>query len=251
MPRLRIIGRGRAGGSLAGAVSGTRWDVVELRGRGHSVTDAASGVDLVVIATPDDVIADISRSIEPESHTVIAHMAGSLGLGVLAGHERQAAIHPLVALPDPQHGAIRLRDSAWFATAGDPLASELVADLGGREFAVADEDRALYHCAAVIASNHLVAVLGQAERIGRLANVPFEALMDLVMATVRNVDELGPVAALTGPAARGDDATIERHVAALPDHERPCYEAMVGEARRLAAQARAATDAGSGSGETL
>ncbi len=145
-------------------------------------------------------------------------------------------MHPLVALPDSERGAERLRSGVWFATAGDPLISELVAELGGHEFTIADEARAGYHAAAAIASNHLVALLGQAERVGATAGVPFEALMALVRATVHNVDELGPAAALTGPAARGDNDTIDRHRAALANDELAAYDALVAEARRLAGE---------------
>jgi predicted short-subunit dehydrogenase-like oxidoreductase (DUF2520 family) len=98
---------------------------------------------------------------------------------------------------------------------------------------VADEDRAAYHAAAAIASNHLVALLGQAERVAASAGVPFEAYLDLVQATVDNVRALGPAAALTGPAARGDRATLDRHRAALAPDERAAYDTMVELARRL------------------
>ena len=118
--------------------------------------------------------------------------------------------------------------------AGDDLARRVVADLGGRPFEVADDKRALYHASAVVASNHLVALLGQAERIAAQAGVPFEALLDLVGSTLANVVELGPASALTGPAARGDTATIRRHVEALDETERVAYEVMAGEAARLA-----------------
>ncbi len=233
MRSVRIIGGGRAGGALAGALDGSSWDVVEVLGRGD-VGGAAEAVDLVVIATPDDAIADVARSVRPSVTTVVAHLAGSRGLDDLRPHPRRAAMHPLVALPDPERGAELLRSGVWFATAGDLLISELVAELGGQEFTIADEDRASYHAAAAIASNHLVAVLGQAERIGATAGLPFEALMALVRATVDNVAELGPAAALTGPAARGDDETVERHRAALAPDELAAYDALVAEARRLA-----------------
>jgi predicted short-subunit dehydrogenase-like oxidoreductase (DUF2520 family) len=228
-----VIGAGRAGGSLLGALVAAGWRSAGTLGRGDPVVDAASGVDLLVIATPDGVIADVASAVRPEPGTVVAHLAGSLGLEVLAPHPRRAALHPLVAMPSPELGAARLRDGAWFAVAGDRLAVRVVEDLGGRWFEVADEHRALYHAAAVIASNHLVALLGQVERVAAVAGVPFEAYLDLVRATVRNVAELGPAAALTGPAARGDRETIGRHLAALPADEREAYEAMVRAARRL------------------
>ncbi len=58
--------------------------------------------------------------------------------------------------------------------------------------------------------------------------------MDLSRAAVDDVARLGPAAALTGPAARGDWATLERHRRALAPEERPGYNAGVALANRLA-----------------
>ena len=175
----------------------------------------------------------MAAAVDPDRGAVVAHLAGSLGTDVLRGHPRRAALHPLVALPDPETGARRLAGGAWFAVAGDPLVRRVVTDLGGRWFTVADEHRAAYHAAAAIASNHLVALLGQAERVAATAGVPLAAYLDLVRATVDNVAELGPSAALTGPVARGDWATVARHREALDPDELEAYDALVRAARRL------------------
>jgi predicted short-subunit dehydrogenase-like oxidoreductase (DUF2520 family) len=177
-------------------------------------------------------VGAVARQVEPVPGTVVAHLAGSLGLDVLAPHPRRGSVHPLVALPDAEVGSARLT-GAWFALAGDPIVRSVVDSLGGRWFTVADEDRAAYHAAACIASNHLVALLGQAERVGASAGVPREAFLDLVRATVENVAALGPERALTGPAARGDVETLDRHRAALDPTEVAAYDAMVALARRL------------------
>ena len=222
---------------MATALAAVRWRVEPILHRrtpASEVAAAADNVDLVLIATPDAAISGVAASIEPAA-AVVAHLCGSLGLAAVAPHPRRAAIHPLTALPNPEIGARRLRAGCWFAVAGDPIARQAVADLGGRAFEVADRDRAAYHAAAVVASNHLVALLGQAQRIAASAGVPFAALMELVGATVDNVAELGPAGALTGPAARGDEATISRHLAAIEPGERPVYQALAQEARRLAA----------------
>jgi predicted short-subunit dehydrogenase-like oxidoreductase (DUF2520 family) len=235
---VRVVGPGRAGSALSTALAAVGWSIAEPVRRGGDLTVAAEGVDLLVLATPDVVIAEVARAVTPVEGTVVAHLAGSLGLDVLAQHPRRAAVHPLVSLPDAEVGARRLRSGAWFAVAGDPpdalaLVEALVADLGGRSFTVADADRAAYHAAAAIASNHLVALLGQVERVAAGAGVPFEAYLDLVRVTLDNVAEMGPAAALTGPVARGDWATVERHRAALPADELVAYDAMVAAARRL------------------
>lgn len=228
---MRIIGGGRAGGALALALDALDgWRVDDVLGRDDDLAAAGDGVDLLVISTPDSSIADVAAMVAP-GDAAVGHMAGSLGLDVLAPHPRRVGLHPLVPLPDAEVGARRLL-GAWWAVAGDPLGVAMVEALGGRWFAVADDQRAAYHGAACIASNHLVALLGQVERLAGGAGVPLDAYLDLVRATIDNVGQLGPSAAITGPAIRGDDATLDRHrsaLAALPhgEVERAAYEALV------------------------
>jgi predicted short-subunit dehydrogenase-like oxidoreductase (DUF2520 family) len=155
-------------------------------------------------------------------------------MDVLAPHPRRASVHPLVTLPEPRSGADRLLAGGYFAVAGDPLALDLVAALGGRTFTVPDEARVAYHVAACLAANHVVALLGQVERVAGEAGVPLEAFLTLARGAVDDVGAVGPARALTGPVARGDLATVERHRAALDPAERPAYDALVDLAQRLA-----------------
>jgi len=234
MTRVRIIGHGRAGGSLATALSRAGWDVLPMLGRTDDLGGAAHDTDLLLIATPDQAIAEVAGLVEPSAHSVVAHLSGSAGLRPLVAHPRRAVLHPLVALPDAERGAERLV-GAWFGLAehGDPLVAEVVASLRGRVVRVAETGWARYHAAAVIASNHLVALLGQAERVATSVGAPLEAFLDLARGSLADVADLGPRAALTGPVRRGDEATVARHLDALPEDERPAYQAMAREAARL------------------
>ena len=119
--RLRVIGPGRAGTSLERALAAAGWDVATALGRGDDLLDAAAGVDLLVLATPDAAVAEVAAMVRPAPATVVAHLAGSLGVAVLAPHTRRAAIHPLRSLPAP---GTDLR-GAWFAVAGDPVAARV------------------------------------------------------------------------------------------------------------------------------
>jgi len=233
---VRIIGRGRAGSSLAGAIEALEvWSIDGVLGRDGDVAGAAAGVDLLVLAVPDAAVAEVAASIEPVPTTVVAHLSGSLGLAPLASHARRAVLHPLVSLPDPMIGAARLGGGAWFGLAadGDPLAADLVALLGGHAITVAEADWARYHAAAAIAANHLVGLLGQVERVADSIGLPLVAYLDLARGAVDNVGALGPAAALTGPVARGDETTLARHRAALPPDEVAAYDAGVALCRRL------------------
>lgn len=227
----RIIGPGRAGGALAAALSGAGWRVDGPLGRDHDPATATAGARVVLLAVPDGDVAGLAASLAP-GDAVVAHVAGSLGLDVLAPHQRVASVHPLVSLPDADLGARRLA-GAWFAVAGDPVAAEVVDALGGRSVAVADEDRTTYHAAAAVAANHLVALLGQVERLARQVGVPLEAYLELARGALDNVADVGPASALTGPVARGDSATVARHLAAIPEDERTTYAVLAEAAQRL------------------
>lgn len=235
VPRVRIVGAGRAGRSFALAFERVGWTVAGVLGRSDDVGEAAAGVDLVLLAVPDGALAAVAAAIRPDERCVVAHCSGACTLDVLAPHRRRAAIHPLMTLPTPELGAERLLAGAWFAVAGDPIAAEAAAAFAGHAVHVADTavDRARYHAAACIAANHLVALLGQVERVAALAGVPLAAYEALARAALDHAVTLGPRAALTGPVARGDWATVEAHRAALPDDERPGYDAGVALATRL------------------
>ena len=197
-----LVGPGRAGSSLARALERLGWSQTEVYGRFDDPAPAAIDVELCIVATPDDAIATVAGMIEP-GDAVVMHLSGATPLTALGSH-RAAALHPLVALPDPERGAELLR-TAWFAVAGDPLATELAEKLSGLLFEMVDDDRPLYHAAAVVASNHVVALLGQAERIAAEIGVPFEALVALVEATVESARGEPSVCTLVYDTVRLED----------------------------------------------
>ena len=93
-----------------------------------------------------------------------------------------------------------------------------------------------------MASNHLVAMLGQVERLAASCGVPFAAFWPLVRAAVDNAFMVGPASALTGPIERGDLSTVEGHLAALDPGERDAYRALAREAARLTGRRDTALD---------
>lgn len=233
MSTIRIIGPGRAGRSLARALRSVGWDVPPILGRDDDLSGAARGADALVLAVPDEAIGEAAAAVVPERRTVVVHLAGSLGPDVLLPHPRRAALHPLVALPDEETGAARLRAGVTFAVAGDPFAASVARALGGTPVEVPDDARAEYHAAAAIAANHVVALLGQVERVARGAGLSLDAFLPLARAAVEDAGRLGPARALTGPVARGDWQTVARHVRALAPEERSGYLAGVELARVL------------------
>lgn len=231
------MGRGRCGHAFAEALSQRGWNVDDPYGRGD-LRAVTHDVDLVLICVTDAAIAEVAASLDPQPGTVVAHVSGAQGLPPVAAHPRHGALHPLVSIPPAPHGAPRLLDAATFAWAGDPLLLEVISDLGGTPIEVRDEDRAGYHAAAAVASNHLVVLMAQVERVAARAGVPLSAFRGLVAGTLDNIAELGCAAALTGPAARGDEETVERHRRAIGPDELEMYDVMAHGAKALSALVR-------------
>jgi predicted short-subunit dehydrogenase-like oxidoreductase (DUF2520 family) len=235
---FRIVGPGRAGSALSLALARRGWVPLDPRRRGDDLWDAGRGADVVVIATPDAVIAQVAQAVVAQPDTTVLHLSGALGPRALLPHQRAAAVHPLVSIPDAETGARVLAQGLWFGVTstetGRARAREMVEVLGGRWLDIPARQRTAYHAAACVASNHLVVVLAQAARLAEAAGVPFGALEQLVRETAENAFRSGPAAALTGPAARGDRATVESHRVLLSGEDLDLYDTLSRAAARLA-----------------
>lgn len=212
--RITVIGAGRAGSAIA----------ARLRERGVAV---GGGGDLRLLCVPDRAIAEVARSIG--GGPWVAHVSGGTPLEALDPHRRRFSVHPLQTLTLTR-GPEQL-DGAWGAVTaetgeGHARATWLAQTLGLRPFTLADSDRALYHAGASIASNFLVTLYRAAAELLEKAHVPPAALVPLMQRTIDTGFEL------TGPIARGDRETIERHRAALrATRLAPLYDALAAATR--------------------
>lgn len=241
---VAVVGAGRVGTAVAVLLRDAGHRIVAVSGRRETksraaaylqavtVTDGASaarGAELVLLGVPDDAIAAVAQGLAEDEALHdgqwVAHLAGASGLeelaAVRAAGARRLAIHPLQTLPDVDRAMERIPGSTIAVTADDEegyaLGERLAHDLRGKPFRLPDERRPLYHAAAVFASNYLIATVALGEQLFGTAGVPDPqgATLALVRATVDNLAEMGPGAALTGPAVRGDAGTISKNLEAL------------------------------------
>jgi predicted short-subunit dehydrogenase-like oxidoreductase (DUF2520 family) len=182
----------------------------------------------IVIAVSDQAIGEVAEQLARAGggSGIALHTCGAHGAGLLAPLGRAGlacgVCHPLQTVASPAQGVTALPGSS-FLVDGDPAAREWGADivrrLGGRMLRVPPDRRVLYHAAAVLASNCVVALLAASAAALSRAGVPEEeclaALGPLVRTSVDNALALGPVDALTGPIRRGDAATVRAHLEAL------------------------------------
>lgn len=190
---------------------------------------AAKQADYLLITTPDDRIESVCSSIVSGSCVrgkKIFHMSGAGGLDLLASAARAgasvASIHPLQSFSSIT-GAIQNIPGSYFGVTAAPgskkISVAIVRDLQGIPIPVTPAQKPLYHAAACMASNYLVTLMSVVERIylsiGFSEKDAHKAYLPLVYGSLKNIDQLGCVKALTGPIARGDAGTIQKHVRAL------------------------------------
>jgi predicted short-subunit dehydrogenase-like oxidoreductase (DUF2520 family) len=237
---LVVVGRGRVGGSIARAA-----DAIGMPVRIVSRDDAVDTAGAILLCVPDDAIADVCARIAVDSPLLVGHVSGASTLDVLAAARDRGAstfsLHPLQTFADDETtvsgtpAAIAGSDEGALS-----FARSLAAALGMRSFEVPEESRAAYHAAAAMASNLLIALEeSAAELVERLGiEDARELLAPLVLRSAANWAERGP-AALTGPIARGDRATVERHRAALAENAPdllPVYDALAARAEAIAGE---------------
>lgn len=258
LPPIVVIGRGRVGGSLASAAAVAGLDVRQV-GR-EDVDAGCAEAEIALICVPDGEIVAVAERIARHAPglRLVGHTSGATGLEALAPCVAAGAtpfsLHPLQTIPDDRSP---LSGAPAAVAASDPHAlatvTVLVEALGMRPFAIEDEARAAYHAAASIASNFLVALEESAAALLGKAGVesPRELLAPLVLRSAANWAERGGEA-LTGPIARGDRATVERHLEALRERAPellPLYESLAERTRELAALRSAALAAEPQSGQ--
>lgn len=238
---IGILGAGRLGGSLAAALARAGYPVRAVASRapasaarvaalaaGARVLDAAAlaaACDLVFITTGDAAVPVVAATTPWRPGQTVAHCSGVLSLDALdPARDAGAAVasfYPMQTFagepaPADWEGitvALEGGDADRARLAG------LAAALGARTLTLEPEQKALYHAAAVMLSNYTVALMSASARLwqalGFERTAAVAALLPLLRGTERNLARHGLPGALTGPIARGDVETIERHVRAL------------------------------------
>jgi predicted short-subunit dehydrogenase-like oxidoreductase (DUF2520 family) len=230
LERCAIVGAGRLGHALAAALRDAGLEVEGPLGRG-----ARPEAPVVLLTVPD---GEIRAAAEATPAQLIGHCSGATTLEVF-GDREGFSLHPLMTVT--QGGASFAGAGCAVAGTSDralELARGLAQALQMTAVEVTDEDRAAYHAAASIAANFLVTLEGAAERLAATAGVPRELLVPLARAALENWAANGAEQALTGPVARGDEATIARQREAIeqraPDLVE-AFDALVAASRVLAA----------------
>lgn len=267
---LNIVGAGHVGRALGRlfAAHGA-FDIQDLLTRSHaSALDAAAFIgagrpvqgigalqsaQVWMLAVGDDQIGPVSSALAQRGlldGAVVFHCSGARSSADLdgGGAAFKASVHPVRSFADPSAVASSFAGT-FCGIEGQPQALAVLGPafeaIGARLVPIDAAAKTVYHAASVFASNYLVTVLDAAlrayEAAGIAPDVARELARPLASETLSNVLRMGPEAALSGPIARGDEATVARQQAALDTWHAPSgalYEALAQATRDIARRKR-------------
>jgi len=202
--------------------------------------DVSRSADILFITPCDTAIQEVVDTLATRqafhNGQVVVHMSGAQSSEILDKAKEFGAqvlsVHPLQSFANLE-GATQNLPGSIFSIEGDKTAFDaavcIVESLGGEYFFIDRKAKPLYHAGACVVSNYLVTLIDMGvkllESTGIPANMASRALWPLIHGTVRNIENIGIPRALTGPVARGDISTVEKHL--------DCMEEMAPELVKL------------------
>jgi predicted short-subunit dehydrogenase-like oxidoreductase (DUF2520 family) len=240
LEKIGFIGAGKVGTALAVLLSRKGYKVTSVfdqnalaagslatQIKGCRVMDSAqqtvNAAQIIFITTPDSVIPVIADTMKWQRGQGVIHCSGADSTAVLAPAKTAgamaAAFHPLQTFAGAKEAMENIPGSTFAIEAEEPLLGTLkkmATDLRGNWITLSADDKAAYHAAAVFASNYLVTLVKMATDLWQTFSIPADqatkALMPLIRGTLHNIETLGLPNCLTGPIARGDSGTVEKHL---------------------------------------
>ena len=245
--KVGFIGAGKVGTAMATALFKGGYPVVAVANKNidasekladlvpgchvfKTTQEVANTADHVFITTPDDSISTIASELIWRSEQNVVHCSGAASIDILEPAKKFGAMvgsfHPCQAFASVDQAIKNLPGSTFAIEAQGPLLDilkDMASSIGCDWIELKPGNKALYHAAAVFASNYFVTLLKVATDLFQDFDVPTQQatklLMPLIQGNIKNINSIGLPSCLTGPIARGDTSTIEKHISALKEKD--------------------------------
>ena len=264
--RVGFIGAGKVGCSLARYLRENGAELAGFFSRTHehaqeaaaftggeafnTAADAALASDVTFLTCTDAELPKIATELaavlgEAAAGKTFAHCSGALAADVLTPLREAGAAacsaHPLYAVSS-RFDCWQELGRAWFTLEGDETAvatvEALLSNCGNHVVRIPASEKVRYHAAAVMASNLVVGLYQMASdelvTCGFTPDDAQAALAPLFLGNAEHIAAAGTRPSLTGPAARGDQATIDAHLSCLSGDAREVYRQLTEVLYRIA-----------------
>lgn len=250
--KISLIGAGNVGGALACAFFKKGFEILSIIDKNRSkilklqkyckfksssikISDLDPDTNWLFITTPDSEIEKLSATVAKLrflkfKNLKVFHTSGALTTDVLRPLKQKGAtvvsFHPIQTFPEYKNLKERMNFlyNIYYGVETEnkniKFVEELVYEFDSKIIRIDKRIKPLYHLACVYASNFLVPNLYSVELIARKLKVKkwVEIFRPLINNTISNAMDVTPAKALTGPIARGDIQTIEKHFEAILNH---------------------------------
>ena len=245
MLKVGFIGAGTVGTALAILLSRQDYQVVAVSSRSRasaeklaqavkgcrpmsSPQEVADAAGLIFITTPDDAIAMVAARVKWRQGSAVVHCSGADSTDILEparmSGARVGGFHPLQTFAGAARAVENIPGSTFGVEAEEPLLTtlkDMATALGGHWIKLNAGDKVAYHAAAVFACNYLVTLVKMATDLWQTFSIPTDqatkALLPLIRGTLHNIETIGIPQCLTGPIARGDTGTVNKHLKTLQE----------------------------------
>lgn len=232
--QVAVIGKGRLGTSLARALakptnSFRLHSHLPARSSSFKKLSEKGGPEVLIFVTRDNRIKEVAQNALRTTGAnlrLLVHCAGSMPPDILptAPNVMRATFHPIQTFAKPDS---KLFKGVTFTIstpdrAASTILKKLAKELGGGQILeLTPNTLPLYHSMIVYGANFTILLGTALEEISKAASI-HEAKMKsafkpILLQAVTNMLSPDTRKALTGPIARGDSETIERHRKALKE----------------------------------
>lgn len=177
--------------------------------------------ELLMLAVSDHAIKEIADRYDLGSFSMVVHCSGAVSLDVFKDTNltHYGVFYPLQTMS--RHKTIDYSQVPLYIEANSPESEERLIRLGKSISKNVDkmnsEARMKAHVAAVFASNFTNYLLAVAEDLLQLHNLDRSLLYPLLDETIEKFKDQGALVSQTGPAIRGDNDTIKKHLENIED----------------------------------
>jgi len=228
-----IIGSGNVATHFAKAIKNTGKKIIQIYSKhpdlakhlsqevnapfALSIDEISKDADLYILAINDTSIETVSNTLKID-HKLIIHTSGSVSIDILKkASSNYGVIYPLQTFA--KDISLDWKNISIFIEANKPKNEEILIhfmkEISTNVNIMSSEKRQVLHLSAVFVNNFVNYMYNIGEDICHQNKISFEYLKPLILETANRVINNNPSNIQTGPAMRGDEITIKKHLELL------------------------------------